>query len=73
MLWLSGWGFYDADLQTSSTPMCTKPQTDHHITEILLWCVVVTSFTASHITDLPNIPPLWFGLSFPATKRCTLG
>lgn len=37
--------------------MYTKPQTEHHITEILLWCVVVTSFMASRITDLPNIPP----------------
>lgn len=56
-LWLRGWGFHEADLQTSSTPMYTKPQTDHHITEILLWCAVVTSFMASRITDLPNIPP----------------
>lgn len=56
VLWLSGWGFYEADLETSSTPMYTKPQTDHHITEMLLWCVVVTSFMASRITDLPNTP-----------------
>lgn len=69
VLWLRGWGFHEAKLQPSST----KPQTDHHITEILLWCVVVTSFKASHITDLPNKPPVRFSLHFPAIKRCTFG
>lgn len=47
VLWLCGWGFYEADFQTSSTPIFTKPQTDHHITETLLWCDVVTSCMAS--------------------------
>lgn len=72
VLWLSGWGFHEADLQTSSTPMYTKPQTDHHITEILLWRVVVTSFMASRITDLPTPPSSSVSVSQPV-KRCTLG
>lgn len=58
VLWLSGWGFYEAGLQTSSTPMFTKPQTDHHITETLLWCVVVTSFMASQTSSISVSQPL---------------
>lgn len=61
-------GIYGANLQTSSTPMFTKPQTDHHITEILLWCTAMTSFTASQTNPLPiplHPPPNHnFNLSF---------
>lgn len=59
-------GIYGANLQTSSTPMFTKPQTDHHITEILLWCAAMTSFTASQTTPSarPPNPDHKFSLSF---------
>lgn len=62
-------GIYGANLQTSSTPMFTKPQTDHHITEILLWCAVMTSFTASQAPP-PN-PNRKFNLSFLTLPRMT--
>lgn len=52
VLWLSGWGFHGVNLPFSSTPMFIKPQTDRHIIKILLWRIVMTSFTASYTTVL---------------------
>lgn len=54
---VGGGGCTKTDLQTSSAPEFTKPQTDRHITGISLCRVVVTSFMAPRIADLPNIHP----------------